>query len=228
MADLAAPVSDGAPAEALVDSLTAMIEHPDYPCLGAKSVLHQRRVTPKVYGTLGTDEAADALAADLRGFVADTPPKDGFTSFLAVFRGPEIVDEVHFERLLWRQLALLSARDEADWNLEVSADPADDHFAFSLHGAAFFVVGLHPRASRDARRAGTPVLVFNRHEQFERLRAAGQYARMRDLIRRRDERLQGSINPMVGDHGSLSEARQYAGRCVHEQWQPPALDQWPA
>ncbi|HSN10910.1 MAG TPA: guanitoxin biosynthesis heme-dependent pre-guanitoxin N-hydroxylase GntA, partial [Propionibacteriaceae bacterium] len=88
-------------------------------------------------------------------------------------------------------------------------------------GVAFFVVGMHPRASRIARRTPWPVLVFNLHRQFEALRASERYERMRDTIRRRDVRLQGSVNPMVADHGSVSEARQYSGRAVRTGWEPP-------
>jgi uncharacterized protein len=44
---------------------------------------------------------------------------------------------------------------------------------------------------------------------------------MRDTIRSRDARLQGSINPMVRDHGESSEARQYSGRAVGAAWRPP-------
>jgi FPC/CPF motif-containing protein YcgG len=44
---------------------------------------------------------------------------------------------------------------------------------------------------------------------------------MRDTIRRRDTDLQGFLNPMVSDHGETSEARQYAGRAVPEDWSPP-------
>jgi FPC/CPF motif-containing protein YcgG len=66
-----------------------------------------------------------------------------------------------------------------------------------------------------------PLLVFNMHEQFVALRAHGGYERMRDTIRRRDEELQGSINPMVSDHGESSEARQYSGRNLDHSWQAP-------
>lgn len=138
-----------------------------------------------------------------------------------MFRGPTILDEVHVERLLWQQLSQLAGQDETSWNGDVSADPADHHFGFSFFGVAYFVVGLHPKASRHARRAGSPVLVFNPHGQFERLRSDGRYARMREVIRRRDQRLQGTINPMVRDHGTESEARQYAGRPVGPTWEPP-------
>jgi len=63
--------------------------------------------------------------------------------------------------------------------------------------------------------------VFNLHQQFENLRRSDAYPRMRDTIRKRDLRLQGSLNPMVADHGTTSEARQYAGRRVGERWRAP-------
>ena len=44
---------------------------------------------------------------------------------------------------------------------------------------------------------------------------------MRDKIRERDERLQGSTNPMVADYGASSEARQYSGRRVGPGWEAP-------
>jgi FPC/CPF motif-containing protein YcgG len=44
---------------------------------------------------------------------------------------------------------------------------------------------------------------------------------MRDTIRRRDAELQGEPNPMVDDHGTRSEARQYSGRAVPDDWEPP-------
>ena len=63
--------------------------------------------------------------------------------------------------------------------------------------------------------------MFNLHEQFEALRASGTFLRMRDRIRARDAALQGQRNPMASDHGSVSEARQYAGRRVEQQWRAP-------
>lgn len=80
------------------------------------------------------------------------------------------------------------------------------------------MVGLHPSASR---LAPMPMLVFNLHEQFQRLRAGGGYDRMRETIRRRDRNFQGTNNPMVADHGEISEARQYSGRAVEVGWRAP-------
>lgn len=91
----------------------------------------------------------------------------------------------------------------------------------SFGGEAFFVVGLHPGASRPARRFAQPALIFNLHDQFEQLRAEGRYETMREKILRRDEALAGSRNPMLARHGEISEARQYSGRAVDGAWACP-------
>jgi FPC/CPF motif-containing protein YcgG len=223
MPNLIRPVPDpeDAPHEAFAAALTEFVDHPRFPCVGGKAAFHQRNATVRLYDSLGTTSAAATMGDDLADFVAAVEPDQRFVSFVAMFRGPEIADERHFESLLWRQLRLLAERDSEPWSDEVSANPRHDHFGFSFAGSALFVVGLHPRASRDARRAGSPMLVFNPHRQFERLRDEDRYTRVRDVIRRRDEQLQGTINPMVGDFGGASEARQYSGRQVQPDWQPP-------
>ncbi len=215
------PEPDTATRQRLASALSQMVAHPEYPCLGARSVFQRDRATVQVYDELAGDGVAEQLLADLRTFAAETDPEEGFASFVATFRGPAVIDERHFERLLWSQLEQIHSVDDDTWNAEVSADPSDQHFAFSAGGTAYFIVGLHPAASRDARRTPTPTLVFNLHEQFEALRASGRFPRMRDKIRERDEQLQGSINPMVADHGDTSEARQYSGRHVGPAWQAP-------
>ena len=73
-------------------------------------------------------------------------------------------------------------------------------------------------SSRLARRAPLPCLVFNFHDQFENLRAAGKYAGMQNAVRKRDIQLQGAINPVLDSFGDASEARQYSGRAVAGDW----------
>lgn len=223
MVELAPDVGDPGTAEthALHASLAMMVNHDDFPCLGARSVFRRDNAVVQVYDELAGDDTASALLSDLAAFAEDVDVEDGFASFVAIFRRPVLQNETHFEDLLWAQLRMLHGADEQAWNPDVSADPTDDHFAFSVGGTAYFVVGLHPLASRDARRSVSPTLVFNLHAQFEALRASGRFERMRDLIRQRDEQLQGSINPMVSDHGKYSEARQYSGRAVGDDWVAP-------
>ena len=112
-------------------------------------------------------------------------------------------------------------RETFEWDPTVSADPAQPDFSFSVGGRAFFVVGLHPLASRLARRAPVPCLVFNFHNQFESLRASGKYQGMQKVIRQRELQLQGTINPVLAQFGDASEARQYSGVAVDAQWTCP-------
>ena len=138
--------------EDLTASLTGMVEHEEFPCLGARSVFRRENATIHVYDELAGETATRALLQDLSAFAQTVDTAGGFASFVAIFRGPTEIDERAFERLLWTQLHLLNADDDSEWNDDVSSNPIDEHFAFSVAGTAFFVVGLHPGASRDARR----------------------------------------------------------------------------
>jgi len=149
---------------------------------------------------------------------------DLFQSFAVVFEGPSDLDEEGFERHLWNRVQSLADKDAwlgHPWDGRVAPEPDSPHFSLSFAGEAFFVVGLHPNASRPARRFSSPALVFNLHAQFEQLREAGRYEKLRSSILQRDEALAGSVNPMLARHGEVSEARQYSGRVVDEEWRCP-------
>jgi len=209
---------------AVDDAFRAFVGDPRFPCLGGASVVRRRTYRLRVYGALGTLGSAAALALDLAPFARERPVREGAPrAFVAVFTGRAPGSERAFERRLWTQLQQLHERDEpgAGWDPAVSPDPDDPRFSFSFAGRAFFVVGLHPRSSRLARRFRWPALVFNPHAQFERLRAEGRYARFRALIRERDVALQGTLNPNLTDFGERSEARQYSGRATEPEWRCP-------
>ena len=213
-----------APRRDIVAAIEEMVAHPEYPCLGARSVFRRDAATVVVLDDLAdtsTGGALDTLGATLARYADEADADGDLVSFVACFREPVPQHEREFETLLWAALQHLHDKDDAPWADGVAADPENPHFAFSVAGTAFFVVGLHPNASRVARRAPVPTLVFNLHEQFDRMRQDGRYQRMRDTIRRRDTDLQGFRNPMVSDHGDSSEARQYAGRAVPEDWSAP-------
>jgi uncharacterized protein len=146
-----------------------------------------------------------------------------YATFIAIFERPQELDEIQFEHLFWKQLRALHDQDAArfEWDPHVSSNPGDPHFSFSFGGQALYVIGLHANSSRQARRFPWPALVFNPHEQFERLRAEGKWKRMQETIRGRDLDLQGTINPMLSDFGEQSEARQYSGRAVEDNWRAP-------
>lgn len=209
-------------AAAMHRAFRAFILDGHYPCVGARSAIHRGSYRFGVYDELAAAATTAALAGDLAAFVPRIDDIGGpFATFVAIFRGPQVADEHSFERALWSQLQALHDADGAPWDPSVSADPRDPRFSFSFAGAAFFVIGLHPGSARVSRRFAWPVLIFNPHSQFERLRAAGKYTRMQAVIRARERALQGDINPVLAEFGARSEARQYSGRAVEPDWIPP-------
>lgn len=201
------------------------IKDPAFPCVGAKSALSRGNMQFLVGRDIRSAWDDLRVHAALRRFVADYHAEpELFRSLILLFEGAEELDELSFETAMWDRLQSLSDKDE--WlgqppDPRVSDDPQDPHFSLSFAGEGFFVVGLHPRASRPARRFPRPALVFNLHDQFERLRAEGRYEKLRTSIIDRDVALAGSINPMLARHGASSEARQYSGRAVGEDWRCP-------
>ena len=199
-----------------------------FPCVGAKAAL--AKGTLEVLACNRLDSAWDDVRIHdgLVRFAAAYRDEPGlFRSFAVVFEGPENLDEASFEASLWQRVQSLSDKDAwrgQHYDARVSADPDSPHFSLSFGGEAFFVVGLHPYASRPARRFARPALVFNLHDQFETLRADGRYEPMREKIMRRDEAIAGSRNPMLARHGATSEARQYSGRVVEADWRCPFAD----
>ena len=145
----------------------------------------------------------------------------GLRSLAVVFSEPGDLTEAEFEKALWDRVQSLSNKDQ--W-LGQRYDPDDPHFSLSFGEKAYFIVGMHPRASRAARRMAYPTMVFNLHDQFVRLREEQRYEKLRAAILSRDEKLDGSINPMLARHGEISEARQYSGRAVNDDWQCPFKD----
>ena len=210
------------------DELRARIGEPDFPCVGAKSALAKGTLKTLVCHSLDSGWDDVLIHRELMDRAEDykADPK-GLRSLAAVFSGPEGLSEPEFEALMWTRIQSFADKDHwlgQRYDHRVSADPSDPHFSLSFGGEAFFVVGLHPLASRPARRFPRPTLVFNLHAQFEQLREEGRYERMRERILERDIDLAGSLNPMLARHGEVSEARQYSGRLVTDDWACPFRD----
>lgn len=209
----------------LAEQFRAFVKDQQFPCVGAKSALSRgqmRIIVARDIRSAWDDLRVLPTLLDLgAGYRAD--PKL-FQTLVVLFEGPDWLDEPAFEQHLWSRVQSLSDKD--DWlgqkpDPRVSADPDNPHFSLSFGGEAFFVVGLHPQASRPARRFDTPTMVFNLHDQFEQLRLSGQYEKLRGAIIDRDVALAGEPNPMLARHGTISEARQYSGRMVDDGWRCP-------
>lgn len=212
----------------LRDAFSRFVRDDAFPCVGAKSALS--RGTLKILSCWSIISAWDdlrihrELLAWAKEYRSDPTL---FRSIAFIFSEPGDLKEHEFEEAMWIRIQSLADKDawlQQPYDTRVSSDPDDPHFSLSFGGEAFFVVGLHPQASRPARRFERPVMVFNLHDQFEQLRGTGRYERIRETILQRDKQLAGSINPMLARHGEASEAAQYSGRNVSSDWQCPFRD----
>ena len=206
------------------DSFRAHMLAPEFSCVGGKAAINNNTYRFGFYTEMGAEATTAGLAHDLWEYVRERPGfGTEYASYVASFAAPVASDELEWEQLLWSQLQSLHDLDRPHhaWDPRVSHNPADPGFSFSFAGTGFFIAGLHPASSRRARRFAWPTLVFNAHEQFERLREQNQFERLRETVRARDYKLQGSLNPNLSDFGEHSEARQYSGRAVEEGWQCP-------
>lgn len=196
-----------------------------FPCLGAKSAMARGLLKTLVCKSLACPSDDLRIHSELvkwaKAYRRD--PK-GLRSLAVIFEHPSLLSEERFEKLLWKRLQSLAEEDAArgqPYDLSVSSDPSDPKFSLSFGGAAFFVIGMHPNASRPARRVPRPTLIFNLHDQFVRLRRDGNYESMREKIILRDLALSGSTNPMLARFGEATSARQYSGRAVEDDWLCP-------
>lgn len=216
------------PSPDLGERFMAFLADETYPCVGAKLALARGAIETQEFGTLGDRDNDMPMVDGLAQFVATIEANDcddsAVHSYVAIFREPTDLSERRFEYSMWAQLWRMHKLDVLAGNLpcdDVSNDTASPQFSLSLSGHPFFLIGLHPHASRLARRFSHPVLVFNSHRQFQKLKQDGRFEKMQAATRTRDINLQGSMNPNLADFGDESEARQYSGREVGRDWRCP-------
>lgn len=195
-----------------------------YPCVAARAALSRGNVRCFIAEDLQSPAQDERILRFLYDFISAFRKKEGtLQSAAVIFKGPEAITEESYEKYFWQRLQALTQRDAQNfaYDRRVSADPSHPNFSFSLGEEAFFIIGLHPASTRRGRRFDYPAIVFNPHVQFDHLRTAGQYEKMKNIVRKRDKRYSGSVNPMLRDFGEASEAMQYTGRRYDQQWSCP-------
>lgn len=211
--------------ESLTERFKTFVRASAFPCVGAKSALGKDQMVIVEAGDIRCPRDDRRIYEALVRFAADFKTDPAlFRTFVVLFDTAETLSEPAFEQALWVRVQALHDLDVArgfGWDPRVSADSESPEFSLSFASEAFYLVGLHPGASRPARRFSAPALVFNTHAQFEQLRADGRYESLRERIIDRDIAVAGSANPMLARHGEASEARQYSGRAVDDAWQCP-------
>ena len=204
------------------ENLNDFIVENDHPCVMAQTVFKTKAVSHYKFDTIENPSNDLAIIHRLKNYLEsyDFNSKK-FQTFIVEFTDPYSKSELEFEKDLWAFLERLKKHDKCEWDSSVSSDVYDTNYSYSLLGNAFYIIGMHPNSSRNARSTENVTLVFNLHHQFEILRQMGVYTNVRDRIRKRDEEKNGSINPMLADFGKSSEALQYSGRNITEKWECP-------
>ncbi|WP_142785078.1 guanitoxin biosynthesis heme-dependent pre-guanitoxin N-hydroxylase GntA [Changchengzhania lutea] len=202
--------------------MNAFVVDADHPCVMAQSMIKQDKLAYDTYEDFNSEDTAKNLLKNIHKYIEGYDFKtDRFESYAAAFPQISFDSETHFEDTLWELLTLINRYDDKPWDPTVSNDPSNVDFSFSIKGHAFYIIGLHPKSSRKARQTEFPILVFNLHWQFERLREHGLYNNVRNHIRKRDKVFSGSVNPVLNDFGKMSEAMQYSGKHNDASWKCP-------
>lgn len=200
------------------------IRDKDFPCIAAKAALSENQIRIMVADHLACPKDDARILQFLYEFVdAFRSAGDLYHSAVVLFKEPRQCDETMFDAMLWKRLQSISDLDAVHfhWDRRVAQDVASPDFSFSMKEEAFYVIALHANSSRMARQFSYPALVFNPHEQFQKLRAAHKYIPMRQAVRKRDLKLSGSVNPMLADFGEASEVFQYSGVQYDSTWKCP-------
>ncbi len=210
-------------------AIASFIQHVNdqaFPCLAAHSALTYDQLRFFVVDHMACPHHDAGILAFLYNFIDEVRQSvNSFFSAVVLFREPAIHSEDMFESFFWKRLQSLSDMDalQHPYDARVARDVDSPTFSFSLKEEAFYIIGLHPASSRKARRFSYPAMVFNAHVQFEKLREENHYAKMQDVVRKRYIAYSGSVNPMLADFGTASEAFQYTGRQYDPQWKCPLI-----
>lgn len=208
----------------LFSLFTKHITDQRFPCIAARSAVNSQNVSFLEAGHIACPHDDEPILDFLYKFVSRyrAAPHE-LCSAVVLFNQPQTLTEDLFDMLLWKRLQALHDLDRLQHKYDdrVSHDPQSAAFSFSIGKEAFFIIGMHPASSRPARAFSHPAIVFNPHAQFEQLRADQRYDKIKAVVRKRELRTVGSINPMLSDFGERSETFQYSGRQHTANWQCP-------
>lgn len=208
----------------LGEMISRFVMQKNYPCTAAIQSVARNESIYGQFENFGSGQSGRQLRAELQKFIQQQQANNStYLSYWAIYEGQNLFSEDDFEIALWQELSHLTSEQtkNQDWKDLAKANPTEKSFSFCIDGHEFFVVGLHPQSSRLARRFPKPAIVFNVFKQFENLEKSGQYESIKKLIRERDVRLQGSVNPMVENYGDQWEAIQFSGKKNESQWKCP-------
>jgi FPC/CPF motif-containing protein YcgG len=208
----------------IIDKFSEHLKSDIFPCIAAKAALVKNHIRCEVFDHMSCAKDDENILQFLYGFIdAYRNSTEMYHSAAVIFKAPVFENEDRFDEALWKRLQALSDLDAMyyAYDKRVSSSPGSSLFSYSLKEEAFYIIGLHPSASRLARQFEYPALIFNPHAQFENLRELSKYENMKMVVRKRELANTGSVNPMLKDFGEQSEVFQYSGRNYNNDWQCP-------
>lgn len=215
---------DNMDSEKITKEFCDFILDQSFPCVAARAAVKREHINVLVADHMACPKDDYTILQFIYRFIKNfRKATNTFHSAAIIFSAPETHSEELFDNLMWQRLQSLALLDRKNFSSDkrVSDDPNSPEFSFSLGEEAFFIIGMHPASSRPARKFKYPVLVFNPHAQFEEMRKNDLYDNMKNIVRQRDRKYAGSINPMLTDFGKTSEVYQYSGRQYSANWQCP-------
>jgi len=221
---MSTPRIDSVRASQINEEYYRFLRSRSFPCIGAKAAVSRGQVECFVAFDMASPEEDEKILSFIYQFVESyRSSNESFHSAAVIFSNPQILSELQFEDMFWLRLNSLALLDRRKYthDIRVDPDPTSNGYSFSLKEEAFFIIGLHPSSPRMARRFTYPSIVFNPHEEFERLKRRGRYEYMKKVVRRRDKMYSGSINPMLKDFGESPEVFQYSGKQYDSTWKCP-------
>lgn len=210
--------------DSLISEYLTFLNQKGFPCVAAKAAITRGQIRCMVAGSMACPADDHKILEFLYGFVDDYRKSEtSFHSAAIIFSERGIQDETAFDKVLWERLNALYNLDRMNFahDPRVNTDPDSKHYSFSIKEEAFFIIGLNPFSQRKARCFNYPTLVFNPHAEFEKLRKANSYGKMKEIVRKRDRAFSGSVNPLLSDFGEASEVHQYSGVHHDTTWQCP-------
>lgn len=208
--------------------LIKFINQTYFPCIMAKTVSRIGWLETLTLRDIEKEESIIQFQKSIYQFIDHYHSSpDTLHSFVLMIENKHYQSFECFEEKFWNFLIMIDYFDKILYHHDdrVHADPQSDNFSFSLMEEAFFILALHPNSPRRSRQFSLPAIVFNPHEQFEKLRTNGLFVKIRDIIRKKDKLLQGFSNPMLSDFGDKSEVYQYTGRAHHFEESLPLFSQ---
>lgn len=171
----------------------------DYPCTPAlKSFNGGQLIVHEMVSDMNQAPSIEVHLRELRERYYKS--KEQYLSLWITFDEHPVTEE-EFEKNLFKVLAPFRVGDE-----------------YFYETSRLFVVGMHPNASRMARKFPLNSIVINLWEQFDTLKG---YQKLVESIRNRDVDYSGSVNPMVAKHGDDFEEIQFSGKNNPDDWKIP-------